>query len=314
MTSYLLRRLAQALIVVVIVTIIVFVLIHLLPGGVRALLGSRSTPLQVHEFMIANGYNRPLYLQYIRYLANLFHGNLGYSYHYNEQVTVLLEQNVPKTALLVGLAYALAIVVAIPLGLLQAARRNRPVDYALTTVSFIAYSMPIFWLGMLLIIVFGVETHLFPTEAPQGSSVSSILTDPRALVLPIVTLALVTISQFGRFVRSSAIEVLVQDHVRTAKSKGVGHTRILFKHVLRNSLLPVITLIGLSLPYTISGAVITESVFNYPGMGLLFWNSAQAHDYPVMMGCILLVAIATVMGSLIADLLYCVADPRVRYT
>lgn len=312
-TAYIIRRLLQALIVVVGVTIIVFVLIHLLPGGpARALLGPKATRAQIQSFIDANGYNKPIYLQYWRYVDSLVHGNLGFSYHYDQSVDSLLAQNLPKSALLVGLSYVVSLLIGLPLGILQAIRRNRPVDYVLTGASFIGYSMPTFWLGILLILAFSVGLHWFPTEGPQGSTVGAVLSDPIGLVLPVATLAIVNIASFSRFMRSSAIENLVQDYVRTAQAKGVPQFRILYRHIVRNSLIPIITLIGLSLPAVLSGAIITESVFNYPGMGLLFWTGAQYHDYPLLMGFTVVIGVATVLGSLLADVLYGMVDPRVR--
>jgi peptide/nickel transport system permease protein len=313
-TTYLIRRLWQAVLVVIGVTVVVFIISHLLPGGPRALLGPRATPEQVHAFIVANGYNQPVFVQYGHYLANLLHGNLGYSYHYNQTVDSLLAQDLPKTAVLVGLAVALAIVVSIPLGILQAFRRNRPTDYVLTGASFVGYSMPTFWLGILLIMAFSVTLHVLPPEAPQGATVGAVLQQPSALVLPVVTLAVVSIAAYSRFMRSSSVENLVQDYVRTVRAKGASEWQVLFRHVLRNSLIPIITLIGLSLPAVVSGAIITESVFNYPGMGLLFWNAATTHDYPVLMGFTVVIAVATVVGNLLADILYAVVDPRVRVT
>jgi peptide/nickel transport system permease protein len=314
MTAYLVRRLIQAIAVVFGVTIIVFLILQGLPGGpARGLLGPEATTEQVHEFIAANGYNQPFWVQYGRFIDQLAHGNLGYSFHYNQTVASLLAQDLPKSAVLVGLAYLVALVVAIPLGTLQALRRNTVVDYVTTGVSFIAYSMPSFWLGILLILGFAVTWRLLPPEAPQGATVAAVLSNPTAMILPVLTLALVTIAAFSRFMRSSAIETLLQDYIRTARAMGLPERTILLRHLLRNSVIPIITLIGLSLPATISGAVITESVFNYPGMGLLFWTSATTHDFPVLLGATVVFATATVVGSLLADLLYAVADPRVRY-
>jgi len=314
MTTFIIRRMAQALIVIVGVTIIVFVIIHLLPGGpARDILGSRASPQQIRAFIVANGYNKPLYVQYGHYVVNLLRGNLGYSYHYNQTVGSLLVQYLPKSALLVGLAYLVALIVAIPLGLLQALRRNHPIDYALTGVSFIGYSMPVFWLGIVLIQVFAITLRWLPPEGPQGSTIGAILSRPSALILPVATLAIITVAMFSRFMRSSAIENLVQDYIRTARAKGVPERRIVFRHLLRNALNPIITLVGLSLPATLSGAVVTESVFNYPGMGLLFWTAAITHDFPILLGFTVVIAAATVVGSLLADVLYAVADPRIRY-
>lgn len=314
MTAYTARRFVQAIFVVLGVTIIVFIILHLLPGGpARALLGPRATNQQVHEFIVQNGYNKPVWVQYATYIGHLVQGNLGYSYHYNQTVDSLLAQDLPKSVLLVGLSYVVSVAIAVPLGILQAVRRNRPVDYTLTGASFVGYSMPVFWLGILLILAFAVKLHWLPPEGPQGTTVGALLSQPQALILPVATLSIITVAQFSRFMRSSAIENLVQDYIRTARSNGLSERAVLFRHLLRNSLLPIITLIGLSLPATLSGAVITESVFNYPGMGLLLWTAATVRDYPVLLGFTVVVGLATVVGSLLADLLYAVADPRVRY-
>lgn len=314
MTEYIVRRLIQSVIVIIGVTIIVFIILHLLPGGpARALLGPQATPQQVHTFEVQNGYTKPFVVQYLDYVKDLLSGNLGWSVLYNQTVDSLLLQALPKSILLIGSAYIVGLVIAIPLGILQALRRNRIVDYVITGVSFAGYSMPAFWLGMLLIIGLSINLHIFPPEAPQGATITQVLASPQGLVLPVATLAVINIAVFTRFMRSSALENLVQDYMRTARGKGLPLWRILFVHLLRNSLIPIITLLGLSLPWTISGALITESVFNYQGMGLLFWRAATAHDYPVLLGFTVVVAAATVIGSLLADVAYATVDPRVRY-
>ncbi len=315
MIYYISRRLVQAVFVVLGVTIIVFIMVHLLPGSpAAALLGPHATRQQIRQFNVANGYDKPLWIQYADYLGRLIHGNLGYSYSNNQPVSTLIVQDLPKSALLLGLAYLVALVVGVPLGILQAVRRNKPVDYALTAVTFVGYSMPVFWLSILLVLAFSVTLHLLPPEAPQGATVGAVLSQPLALVLPVLTLALVTIALFSRFMRSSAMENLVQDYVRTARAKGLPERVVLFRHVLRNSLIPVITLIGLTLPFTVSGSVIVESVFNYPGMGLLAWTAATSQQYAVLLGVTIVVGTATVIGNLLADVLYAFVDPRVRYS
>jgi peptide/nickel transport system permease protein len=307
--------LIQAVVVVFGVTIILFIILHALPGGpARGMLGAEATAAQVHTFIVENGYDKPLIVQYGNFVGQLVQGNLGYAYQYNETVTTLIGQDLPKSAVLLGLAYAVALFIAIPLGIIQAVRRNGIVDYVTSALSFIAYSMPPFWLGILLILAFAVSTHILPPEAPQGATVGAVLSDPKAMVLPVLTQALIAIATFSRFMRSSAIENLLQDYIRTARAMGIPERKVRFNYLLRNSLLPIITLIGLSLPAMIGGVVITESVFNYPGMGLLFWNSATSHDFPVLLGATVIIAGATVLGSLLADLLYAVADPRIRYS
>ena len=312
MTAYLIRRLWHALLVVVGVTIVVFIMLHLLPGGpARAILGIRATPAAIAAFNHENGYDRPLFIQYGVWVGHLITGQLGYSYKLNQSVASLIADRLPKTVLLVGLANLFALVFAVPLGLLQARRRNSALDYSVTGVAFIFYSMPLFWLSLLLVIIFSIDVRWFPPEAPQGS-LAQVLTAPGGLVLPVAALTLITIALFSRYMRSSAIDSLTQDYIRTAQAKGLGDAKLLRRHVLRNSLLPTITLIGLTLPVVVSGALLVESVFNFPGMGLLFWNAAQAQDYPVLLACTVVVGVATAIGSLLADLLYMVVDPRIR--
>ena len=312
MGQFLLRRIGQAIAVLFGVSIIVFVMIHLLPGGpARAMLGNRATPAKIAAFNRQYGYNRPVVVQYFRWLGNVIQGNLGFSAKLNESVTTLISQRLPGTALLVGLANLFALVLAVPIGMVQAFRRNRLVDYLATGLSFVFYSMPIFWLGLILVVLFAVQFHLFPPIVPQASF-GQLIATPADIALPVITLTLVTIALFSRYIRSSTIEALTQDWVRAVRAKGFKETDLAWRHVLRNSVGPVVTLVGLTLPVVVGGAVVVESVFNYPGMGLLLWNAAQDEDYPVILGVTLVVAVATVIGSLLADLLYAVIDPRVR--
>ncbi len=313
MTAYSIRRIGQGLVVVVAVSFITFLEAHLLPGNpARAILGVHASGAQIAAFDRANGYNEPLPLQYLDYVDRLIHGNLGFSYQQNQSVAALLGERLPATVILVGLSVVVALAAAAPLAVLQAVRRNKPVDYALTGVSFTFYSMPTFWLGLMLIMLLAVKAHVFPPVAPQGSA-GQILAHPQGLVLPVATLAFGSIASFSRYLRSSLLDNLTEDYVRTARAKGCSRRGVLYRHVFRNALAPIITLVGLSLPGILSGALITETVFNYPGMGLLFWNSALSQDYPVLLGVTIVVALGTVAGSLLADLLYAVADPRVRY-
>ncbi|MGH7643018.1 MAG: ABC transporter permease [Candidatus Dormibacteria bacterium] len=312
MIGFMVRRLGQSLIVVVGVTIVTFILLHLLPGSpVRAILGPRATPLAVHQLTTELGLNKPLPVQYGIWVNNLIHLNLGYSYKLDQPVTALLSERIPKTLFLVGASLVLAILIAIPLGVVMAVRRNKVDDYILTGFSFIFYSMPSFWLGILLIGLFSLSLDWLPYEAPQDQL--SVFSQLNGMVLPIATLTLVTVALFSRYMRSSVLEQTVQDYVRTARAKGLSTPAVLIHHVLRNALIPVITLIGLSLGGILSGAVVVESVFNYPGMGLLFFQSAVSDDFPVLLGVSVVVAIATVVGNLIADVLYAVVDPRIRY-
>ncbi|MGD0054360.1 MAG: ABC transporter permease [Acidimicrobiales bacterium] len=314
MTRYLVRRVGQAIVVVILVSFLTFVLLHLLPGGAaRAVLGVRASPSSIRQFNVANGYNRPFFPQYLFYLDRLIHGNLGYSYKLNEPVRTLLAMDLPKSAYLSGLALFFTVIIAIPLGIYQAVRRNKPDDYALTSLSFIGYSMPTFWLGLLLIAFFAVFLKWLPPTAPQTATVGGAISDPKAMILPVMTLTIVGIAFFSRYMRSSAIENLAQDYIRTARAKGVTQKGVLFGHMLRNAVLPIVTLLGLSVPALLSGNLITESVFNYPGVGLLFWTATQTRDYPTLLALTLVVAIFTVLGNLIADIAYRIVDRRVSY-
>jgi peptide/nickel transport system permease protein len=314
MTGFITRRLLQSIVVVLLVTVIVFILLHLLPGGpARAQLGPRATPAAIATFNHQMGYDRSLPVQYWHWLTELVTGNLGFSVKFNQSVASLIGERLPKTLVLTVLSTLFALVVAIPLGMVQAVKRNHAADYAITFWAFVFYATPPFFLGVVLIVVFSVYLPILPAEAPQSSSLGVILSQPGGLILPVLTLALLTIAQFSRYMRSSVIESLTEDYVRTARAKGAGERSVLIRHVLRNSLIPVATLLGLSLPAIFSGALITEAVFNFPGMGQLFWTAAQTQDYPIMLGITVLVGVATVIGSLLADLAYAVLDPRVRY-
>jgi len=312
MTRFILRRVAQALAVLLIVSFVVFGLLHALPGGpARAILGPRATEVAIAAFNHENGFDLPLPQQYLRWLGNTMHGDLGFSYKRNASVSSLLAETVPRTLMLVGLGTLIAVLIAIPVGLLQGVRRNRPLDNALTAITFILYAMPAFWLSLLLIDFFAVRKGWFPPEAPSGGPLQ-MLANPSGLVLPVLTLSLVTIASFSRYVRSSTVEQLEQDYVRTARAKGLDSKGLVWHHVLRNALSPVVTLLGLSLPWILGGSLVVEAVFNFPGTGFLFWNAAQGEDYPVMLGVVLVVSIGTVVGSFLADLGYAALDPRVR--
>ncbi|MCL7492177.1 ABC transporter permease [Streptomyces sp. MCA2] len=313
MIRFLAKRLAQALVVLLLVSVIVFVLLHLLPGGpARAILGVQATPESVAHFNHQQGYDRSLPEQYVRYLGRLLTGDLGESYKLNQSVAALLAERLPKTALLAGLALALAVLLAVPLGVLQAVRRGKAADYVLTGAAFLAYATPVFFLGLVLILVFSQQLPLLPAEAPQADTAGGILAAPAALVLPVLTAALGIIAAFSRYMRSAVLDNLGEDYVRTARAKGQSNARLLARHVLRNALIPLATLLGLYLPTLFSGTLVVESMFNYPGMGLLFWNAAQSSDFPVLLGVTLVVGVATVLGSLLTDIAYAVLDPRIR--
>ncbi|WP_327085012.1 ABC transporter permease [Nonomuraea sp. NBC_01738] len=313
MLRYLLTRLGQALVIVLLVTMITFVILHLLPGGAaRATLGKEATLAQLAAFDHEMGYDKPWAQQYAMYLWRLVQGDLGYSFQLNQSVTEAIGQRLPKTMVLSLLSTVLAVVVAVPLGVIQAVRRNRWPDYAITGLSLLAYATPIFFMGLMMIILFAQVWPVLPPEAPQGFTLAEVLADPAGLVLPTVTLAIVTIAVYSRYVRSSMVDNLNENYVRTARGKGLREGRVVILHTLRNGLFPVITLLGMYLPALFSGALVVESLFNYPGMGQLFWQAALKRDFPILFGVTLIVSMATVLGALVADLLYATVDPRVR--
>jgi peptide/nickel transport system permease protein len=314
MTRYFAQRTGQAAVVVIGLMILTFIMIHLEPGSAaRATLGVRATPGRIAIFNSTYGLNQPLYRQFVTYIDQVVHGNLGTSYSLQIPVSTLIAERLPRDLLLLGLSTVLALLIAVPLGIYQAVRRGGISDHVLTGASFTLYSTPDFLFAILLIALFSVQLHILPPEAPQAASVGGILAEPRALVLPVVTLALVTVASYSRYMRSSAIDVLAQEYIRVARAKGVPRRLILLRHVLRNSLLPVVTMVGLSFSWIVGGAVIAEEVFNYPGMGLLFYQAATTHDFPVLLGSTLVVGVATVIGNLAADVAYGILDPRIRY-
>jgi peptide/nickel transport system permease protein len=315
MIGYLVRRVGQSLIVLFFVTVITLGLVHIFPGGpIRAMLGPRATVQQVAYNNHLYGFDRPFYIQYLKWVGQLLHGNLGFSAKLNLPVTSLIAQDLPKTIVLVALGTIVSLLFGVPLGMYQAVKRYTVGDYVLTGVSFLGYAAPTFFVALLLVEWFAVDTHVFPPFAPQSTSVLQILSQPRALVLPVISYAFVLYALWSRFMRSSVMDNLVQDYVRTARAKGASERRVLWGHIFRNSLISIVTLLGLTLPTLVAGAIFIEVVFNYPGMGLAFYNAALNVDYQVLLGFTLLATVATILGNLLADISYAVLDPRVRYS
>ncbi|HXB48789.1 MAG TPA: ABC transporter permease [Streptosporangiaceae bacterium] len=300
MTAYLARRVLQAVAVVLLVTLIVFGLLRLAPGGAAAgVLGSGSA----HQQFLA---------QYLTWLGDVLGGNLGRSLRLNESVGALLATSLPRTLVLAGVSTLLALVIAVPVGLLQAVRRNSAVDHLLRGLTYLFYGMPPFVLGSVLILYFAIDKHFFGAEGPQAPGIGGVITDPRDLTLPVLTLALVTIAIFARYMRSSALDSLGQEYVEAARARGGGERRVVVNHVLRNSLVPVVTLLGLSFPQIVGGALVVEILFNIQGMGWQIWQAAVNHDFPVTLGFTLVIGVAAAVGSLLADIGYGLLDPRVR--
>jgi peptide/nickel transport system permease protein len=314
MTGFLIRRALQAILVIFLVTVFTLALVHLFPGGpIRSLLGPRATPDQVAHYNQLYGFDKPFYVQYVKWIGQLLHGNLGFSAKLNQSVTSLIAQDLPKTIVLVVLGTVVSLLFGIPLGLYQAVKRYTVGDYVLTGVSFLGYATPTFFVGLLLIEWFAIDIHLFPPFAPQGTSIGQILGQPRALVLPVLAYSFVLYALWSRYMRSSVMDNLVQDYVRTARAKGASERRVLWGHIFRNSLISIVTLLGLSLPTLVAGAIFIEVVFNYPGMGLAFYSAALNVDYQVLLGFTLVATLATIVGNILADVGYAVLDPRVRY-
>ena len=314
MVGFLIRRIGQAIFVMILVTAATLGLVQLFPGGpVRALLGQRATPELIAYYNHLYGFDQPFYVQYVKWVGQLLHGNLGFSDKLNISVVTLIGQDLPKTMVLVVLGTIVSLLFGIPLGVSQAVHRNSFSDYLLTGVSFLGYSTPVFFIGIVLVDWFAVDSHVFPAFGPQSSSVISILGDPRALVLPVFTYAFLLYALWSRYMRSSVLDNLVQDYVRTARAKGASERRVVWGHVFRNSLVSIVTLLGLSLPSLVSGAILVEVVFNYSGMGLAFYQAALNNDFNVLLGFTVLAVTATILGNLLADVGYAVLDPRVRY-
>jgi peptide/nickel transport system permease protein len=311
---YSISRVLQALVVILIVTLVVFVLQHLLPGNeARAVLGVRATPGEINAFERANGLNRPIPIQYLDYLSRLVHGNLGFSYKLNESVVTVLRDDIPNDIVLVVPAILISLLIAIPVGMYQALHRNRAFDYAATGTAFVLYSMPSFWTGLLLVGWFAIDLRWLPPEAPQNSSGISMLAHPAGLVLPVATLVLVYIAFFSRYMRSSVIDTLAQDYIRTARAKGMSERAVALHHIFHNSFLSIVTLLGLSLPAIFTVGLIAEQIFNLQGIGLAFYTAVGNKDYPLELGVVLVIGVATVIGNMLADIGYAVLDPRVRY-
>jgi peptide/nickel transport system permease protein len=312
-TAYLLRRLGTSIIVLIGISIFVFLLLHAIyPSPARDVLGLKANNAQIAAWNQEHGYDRPVIEQYLSYMNQLLHGNLGYSYADNQTVGSLFAERLARSIYLSGMSLLLAILIALPLGIFQAVKRNSLGDNALTSAAFILYSMPSFFLGLILIQVFAISFPVLNFEASQSTSIWTVIGDWHSMLLPILTLTLISVAQFSRYMRSASIDVLAQDYIKVARAKGLPERLVLTRHMVRNAALPMVTLIGLSLPALLAGNLITESLFNYQGLGLLFWGSLGKADYPVLLAYTLIGAVFVVLGNLVADIALTVADPRIR--
>jgi peptide/nickel transport system permease protein len=313
--SYLLRRAVSAIIVIIGIMLVTFTMLHVVyPSPARIVLGSRASSVSIAAFNKQHGFDNSLPRQFLTYLNQTIHGNLGYSFKLNQSVSALFKENAPRSALLSGVSVVLAVLIAIPMGIFQAVKRNSFLDYTLTGVSFTLYSMPIFFISLLLIDIFALQTHIFPFEASQATSVIGVLKQPRSMVLPVVSLVALSVAGYSRYMRSSALDNLAQDYIKVARAKGLPERKVLWRHLVRNSSLPMVTLIGLSIPDLLAGNLITEQVFNFPGLGLLFFNSLGTEDYPILLAYTLVGGILVVVGNFVADIALTLTDPRIRLT
>jgi peptide/nickel transport system permease protein len=318
-TFYILRRMAVGALLLLLMSFIFFILTVVTPGEP---ISSGENPKlheeQVQRILHRRGLDLPWYQRYPAYLAALAHGDLGDSYQYTSPVTTILKQRVPNSVLLLGTALAVSIGIGVPLGIFAATRQYSKLDMTTSLISYIGISMPSFILGIYLLLIFGVylrsALHVsFPIFGMHSSGDTSIPDLLYHMVLPVASLAIQQIAFFSRFMRAGMLEVLHQDFIRTARAKGLAPERVNYKHALRNAIIPIITLTALQIPFLVSGAIITEYIFSWPGMGQLAYQAVVVRDYPTILGVLMLVAFLTVVANLVADVLYAIADPRIRY-
>jgi peptide/nickel transport system permease protein len=305
MRSYILRRLLLLVPVLLGVSTLVFLFIHMIPGDpVELMLGESAMQADVERMRAALGLDMPLHVQYLKFMAGLFTGDLGTSFYFKEPVFDILRRRYPATLELAAAGMLVAVLIALPAGIISAVRKDSVFDGAAMLLSMIGVSIPNFWLGPLLILAFSIHLAILPVSGMEG---------PASLVLPALTLGLGMAAILSRITRSAVLEVAREEYVNTARAKGLSDGVVVWKHVLKNAMIPVITIIGLQFGALLSGAVITETVFSWPGVGRLLVNAIRARDYPLVQGCVLAISMSYVFINLATDLLYAAADPRVRY-
>lgn len=314
MTTYLLRRLGQSLTLLVIVSVIGFTIVHLAPGGPLAQFTLTPGMTQADLARIAHqmGLDRPLPVQYWEWFRRMLIGDWGRSYRDNQPVLTVIGEHIPATIELMLSSTLIAVVLGTWIGVLGALRRHSLFDYLATVGAMVALSIPTFWFGLVVIYAFSVKLAWLPVGGMFTIGDGSFLDYLHHLIGPAMVLALVTVAIWGRYMRSSMLEVIHQDYVRTAVAKGLPPRVVVVRHALRNALLPMITLMGLQLPTLLGGALVTETIFTWPGMGRLYLDSIGYRDYPVIMGLLMFTALLVLAGNLMADLLYAATDPRIR--
>jgi len=320
MWMYILRRILIAVPLIIGLATITFFIIHMAPGDPMALYRSPEISPEVMELMRKNlGLDQPLHIQYVRWLTSMARGNFGISFTAHRPVADILKETIPNTLQLTFLALLLNLIVGIIIGVIAAIKQYSAVDHAITVSALFIYSMPSFWLGLMMILLFSLLLGWLP--ASQMQSINADLFDfwhrlwdrVTHLIMPVFVLGIATAAGTARFMRGSLLEVIRQDYIRTAHAKGLSERVVIFKHALRNALLPIVTLTGLSLPFLLGGSVITETIFAWPGMGRVAITAIFARDYPVVLAANLIAAVMVVLGSLFADITYSILDPRIRY-
>ncbi|MBN8047681.1 ABC transporter permease [Paraclostridium bifermentans] len=313
MKEKIIKRLLNMIPMLFFITIISFILMHLAPGDpLQAYISPDMNVEDIERIRESLGLNDPIIVQYFKWLFNTIQGNLGYSMVNSKPVLDLILERLGPTILLSGSALVISIMISIPVGLISGYKKNSIIDKVLNVVSYIGISIPSFWFAMMLIYVFSIKLNIFPSVGMRTIGVDTTLDLINHLILPVTVLSFYNLSVYIRYIRSSTIEQLKQDYVTTQYAYGASTKDILFKHVLKNTLLPVITIFGMSLPSIFTGAFITETIFGWPGMGQLGVNAIFGYDYPVVMGITLFSSAMLIIGNLIADILYAMVDPRIK--
>ncbi len=321
MLSYVIRRLLEGIPLLLGVTLIVYLVLISIPGGPLAAYRSnpRVRPEDLARLEKQLGLDQPVLVRYATWLGRLIQGDWGYSYVTRRPVLEMISERVKNTVLLMGVALLVTLAVAVPIGVYSAVRQYSLFDHAMTGLAFMGYSMPVFWLGLLLMLLFSVQLRWFPaggmfTVGATLTGWEALLDRLRYLALPVLTLTVVSTGFYARYLRASLLDVIHQDYVRTAWAKGLAERAVITRHALRNALIPFVTVVALHMPQLFTGAVVVETVFAWPGIGRLFWDSALRFDYPVLMGVLTIGALLVWLCNLLADVLYGYLDPRIRYS
>jgi peptide/nickel transport system permease protein len=316
MLSYIIRRTLGAIPLLFGITVISFLIIKMAPGDPASLMMDPNiSPADKEKFMEKYGLNDPIPVQYVKWVGNMLQGDFGTSLiRKGVPVSEMIMNRLPNTLLLMVVSTIIAMLISIPFGVLSATRPYSKLDYSVTVASFVGLATPNFWLGLILIMIFAVHLKWFPTGGVATLNAPFSIWDRiHHLILPSFVLASADMASLTRYTRSSMLEVIKQDYIRTARAKGLKERKVIYKHGLRNGLIPIITIFGLLLPTFIGGSVVVEKIFGWPGIGLLFIDSAFQRDYPVLMALTVISAVFVVIGNLIADILYAIFDPRIEY-